>query len=74
MVFVFINNILLKKQVVSLSKLNIKELNNILILGNYKKPALQEYFETFSESSTIDCRDIYMLPCKTTINTKYRSS
>ena len=34
---------------------------------------LQGYFEAFFESSTIDWKDIYLLPRKTTINTKHRS-
>ena len=34
-----------KKQVYSLGKLNSKELCNTLILGNYKKPTSQGYFE-----------------------------
>ena len=31
------------------------------------------YFEAFFESSTIHWKDIYLLSCKTTINTKNRS-
>ena len=50
-----------KKQVYSLGKLNSKELYNVLILGNYKKPTSQGYFEAFFESSTIDWKDIYLL-------------
>ena len=50
-----------------------KELYNILILGNYKKPTSQEYFEAFFKSSTIDQKDIYLLPRKITTGTKYRS-
>ena len=64
----------IKKTVVYfLGKLNRKELYNILILGNYKKPTSQGYFESFFESSTIDWKEIYLLPCKTTINTKHCS-
>ena len=58
---VFMTTILLKKQVYSLGKLNSKELYNVLILGNYKKPTSQGYFEAFFESSTIDWKDIYLL-------------
>ena len=65
--------ILLKKQVYSLRKLNSKGLYQILILGNYKIPTSQGYFEAFFESSIIDLKDIYLLPCKTTINTKHSS-
>ena len=53
------------RQVCSLGKLNSKELYNFLILGNYEKPTLQEYFEAFFESTTIDWKDIYLLPSKT---------
>ena len=63
----------LKKQVYSLGKLNSKELYNILILGNYKKPASQVYFQAFFEPSTIDWIDIYLILRKITINTKYCS-
>ena len=63
-------NILLKKQVYSLGKLNSTELY-IVILGNYKKPTSQGYFEVFFECSTIDWGDIYLLPRSTTINTKH---
>ena len=42
-----------KKQVYSFAKFNSKELYNILILGIYKKPMLQGYFEAFLESTTI---------------------
>ena len=31
----------------------------------------QGYFEAFFESTTIEWKDIYLLPCTTTINTKY---
>ena len=65
--------ILLKKQVYSLRKLNSKGLYQILILGNYKILTSQGYFEAFFEFSTIDLKDIYLLPCKTTINTKHSS-
>ena len=53
------------RQVCSLGKLNSKELYHFLILGNYEKPTLQEYFEAFFESTTIDWKDIYLLPSKT---------
>ena len=61
-----------KKQVYSRGKLNSKKLY-ILILGYYKKPTSQGYFEAFFESSTIDWKYIYLLPRKTAINTKHRS-
>ena len=65
--------ILLKKQVYSLGKLNRKELYNILTLRNYKNPASEGYFESFFESLTIDGKDTYLLPHKTTISAKHRS-
>ena len=61
-----------KNQVYSRGKLNSKKLY-ILILGYYKKPTSQGYFEAFFESSTIDWKYIYLLPRKTAINTKHRS-
>ena len=61
-----------KIHVYSLGKLNSMESCYILILGNYKKPTSQRYFEAFFESSTIDWKDIHLLECKTTINTKHR--
>ena len=64
--------LLKKKQVYSRGKLNSKKLY-ILILGYYKKPTSQGYFEAFFESSTIDWKYIYLLPRKTAINTKHRS-
>ena len=42
---------------------------NITILGNYEKPASQEYFETFFESTTIDWKDIYLFSRKISFNT-----
>ena len=67
------NHLIKKSQVYSLGKLNSKELFNILILGNYKKPTSQGYFESFFDSSTFNWKDIYLLPRKTTINTKHHS-
>ena len=75
MALVVMTNILLKKiHVYSLGKLNSMESCYILISGNYKKPTSQRYFEAFFESSAIDWKDIYLLECKTTINTKHCSS
>ena len=65
--------LLKKKQVYSFGKLDSKELYNIFILWNYKKPTLQGYFEASFQSSAIDWKDIYLLPHKTTTNTKHRS-
>ena len=45
--------------------------NNILILGNYKKPTSQGCVESFFESTTIDRKPL--LPHKATLNTKYPS-
>ena len=67
------HHLIKKSQVYSLGKLNSKELFNILILGIYEKPTSQGYFESFFECSTFDWKDIYLLPRKTTINTKHRS-
>ena len=64
--------LLKKKQVYSRGKLNSKKLY-ILILGYYKKPTSQGYFEAFFESSTIDWKGIYLLPHKTTTYTKHYS-
>ena len=58
------HHLIKNNQVYFRSKPNSKELYNILILGNYT----QWYFEAFFESSTIDYH--YLLPRKTTINTK----
>ena len=55
MVLVFMTIILLKeKHIYSLCKLNSAELFNIFILGNYKKPMSQGYFEAFFEFTTND--------------------
>ena len=69
MLLVLIITIKLKKKI-PLGKLNSKELYNILILGNYENTTSQEYFEVFLESTTIDQKDIYLLPQGTT---KYSS-
>ena len=57
----FAHHIIKTHQVGSLGKRNSKELYNILILGNYKKPTSQGYFEAFFESSTTDWKVIYLL-------------
>ena len=47
---------------------NTLDLYNIHIIGNYEISTLQGYFEAFFESIIID----YLLPRKTTINSKHR--
>ena len=42
------HHLIKKSQVYSLGKLNSKELFNILILGIYKKPTSQGYFESLT--------------------------
>ena len=69
----FAHHLIKKHQVYSLGKRNSKELYNILILGSHKKSTSQRYFEAFFESSTTDWKVIYLLPRKTTIDTKYCS-
>ena len=60
-------------QIYCLSKLNCKELYNLIINTKPQKPTAQAYFENEFNETNFEWKKIYLLPRKVTTDTKLRN-
>ena len=71
---VFQDHHLIKKhQIYSLSKLTSKEIYNILISTNILQPSSQNYYQRLFQATSLDWKNIYILPRIVTLDTRFRT-
>ena len=66
------HHLIKKYQILSLNKLNIATLYEILTEANKIKPTSQTYFENLFSNLNLDWKSIYLLPRRVTLDTNLR--